>query len=174
MIAASIKIDNIRKTLLQLILNEPKIRSTLMVDGMPAKQIIVDGEGNVLLGKGSNSWLNWLFNRYDKIDFFTLVSKIAVCVAPQNDCDQIITEAINRSLRNGEKDSVIDLLFDYIRLGGKDMELKSKFMKFDYINKNNNSNNNKSSTKMVGEGMAYVDMGPFCKIPLNIVFEKNV
>lgn len=129
----AVKINQYKLALLRLLLQDPKIRSCLIWDGEVAKELLVKDNGDILLGRCRYGWVNRLFNSYKEIDFFTMASKIAVCVTGSvkkinPDLGGMFEEIINKVLITNNREQIIDMLFQYTVLFDEDSVYASKFI----------------------------------------------
>ena len=69
--------DAIHIKKLRLLINDPIVREQLTVDGVTAGKVRIEENGDIVLGRSSNGWVNFLFNSNYRISFFELSIKIA-------------------------------------------------------------------------------------------------
>lgn len=123
--------DAVYKQQLRLLLEDPIIRNQLTVDGVTAGMLEIKENGDVMLGRSSNGWVNFLFRSYFRISFFEIATKIAGIYIGKINKKQMVgalNEIIERCITNDRKEEVIDLLFMYAKLFVKDSILKSKYI----------------------------------------------
>ena len=130
----TVKLKQGKLDMLCLLLKDPKIRSCIEVDGSYAKEIIVQDNGDILLGRSKHGWINRLFNSYKEIDFFSTASKIAVVITggvheTNSEMDGLIKEIVNKTLVNDNREQIIDLLFQYVVLFCKDSIYYSEYIR---------------------------------------------
>ena len=134
----AVKINPFKLDMLRLLLKDPKIRSCIIWDGETAKELLVKDNGDILLGRCKYGWVNRLFNSYKEIDFFTMASKIAVCITGSvkkinSDLGGMFEEIINKVLITNNREQIIDMLFQYVVLFDEESVFASKFIRGDTI-----------------------------------------
>lgn len=127
-------LDKYHLMMLQLILADPKIRKTFIMDGQIVGEFTILPDGSVKLGKSKCGWINTLFNQYVTITFFEVANRIACNItgADTNHCDKdsmvgFIRETIDKVINTDEKDKVVELLLYYTMLFDENSALKLKY-----------------------------------------------
>lgn len=112
------KLDASHILMLRIMLLEPNIKNSLLVDGQIAKEFIINDDGSILIGRSKYGWINKLFNQYDKISFSEVCNRIIVTITPEvgRDTLEMLNEALNNVIRHDDKEKMIDLLLYYMQL----------------------------------------------------------
>lgn len=169
----AVKINPYKLDMLRLLLKDPKIQSCVIWDGETAKEFLVKDNGDILLGRCKYGWVNHLFNSYKEIDFFTMTSKIAVCVTGSikkvnPDLVGIFDEILNKVLITNNREQIIDLLFQYVVLFDEDSVFSSKFIQGNAL-RSRNKDNPKSRTI----GKVALDLGGCFLGDIPIILDKS-
>ena len=169
----AVKINPYKLDMLRLLLKDPKIRSCVVWDGETAKEILVEENGDILLGRCKYGWVNHLFNSYKEIDFFTMASKIAVCVTGSvkkvnPDLVGIFDEILNKVLITNNREQIIDMLFQYVVLFDEESVFSSKF-----IQGNTLRSRNKDDPKSRTIGKVALDLGGCFLGDIPIILDKS-
>lgn len=159
-------IDERHLAMLKLILMDDRILQSLHVDGNLAKQITVNKDGSISIGRYSNGWVNSIFNSYFNISFFEVVQRIAFVITGgnSNNCDNdglvgFIHEAIDKVLKKDEKEKVIELLLHYCTLLSNDSPLKLTYNSKQDDPRLNQKKETRAYRHMAGVADAYLDLG---------------
>lgn len=117
---------------LRLLINDPIVREQLTVDGVTAGKVQVEENGDVVLGRSSKGWVNFLFNSNNRMSFFELSTKIAkIYIGTINDKDLVgfLQELCNNIVKGDKREEIVDLLLMYAMLFVKKSILKSQYIK---------------------------------------------
>lgn len=169
----AVKINSYKLDMLRLLLKDPKIRSCVIWDGETAKEVLVEENGDILLGRCKYGWVNRLFNSYKEIDFFTMASKIAVCVTGSvkkvnPDLVGIFDEILNKVLITNNREQIIDLLFQYVVLFDEESVFSSKFIQGNALRSRNKDD---PHSKQIGK--VALDLGGCFLGDIPIILDKS-
>lgn len=173
----AIRVKEAKLGQLRLLLKDPMFKSCLQVDGKFAKFIEVQENGDVLLGKYSSRWMNYLFNSFEREKFFNLATSIAALITGTttniNRCDDamdgFLKEIVNKVLASSKREAIIDMLWQYIILYCENSIYRSEYMNFGNAQPNNKEC--KTSRRYYGRGDAFLNFGNGDGIPVTLEFE---
>ena len=127
-------ISESRKDLLRVLLKDEELSSILLLKGEIAKNIKINDDGSITIGRAKNHWWNCLFNDTREMTFievaFMLAKKMAGNKANSNKLifkglsKEIIDNAI---LEHNDLDYVVDALFA-TAMFGFDGKYKSRYL----------------------------------------------
>ena len=158
-------------------LKDPKIHECVIMDGQFAGEIKVNEDCDLILGRTRYGWINRLFGQYKIISFFTLATNIAVVITDRNrsgkdsdDLKNMVWEIVDHAIKRRDKESVIELLFDYLRFMCPDGPLKSR-----YINTGDpavSKTRVNKRTHIVGKALVYGNMDGI-EFPIEMEFSND-
>lgn len=124
--------DAIHIEKLRLLINDPIVREQLTVDGVTAGKVRIKENGDIVLGRSSNGWVNFLFNSNYRISFFELSIKIAkIYIGTINNEGLVgfLKELCENKIKRDNREEIVDLLLMYAMLFVKNSILKSQYIK---------------------------------------------
>ena len=146
---------------LRLLVNDPIVKKQLTIDGSEPGKLIIDENGDIILGRSSCGWVNTLFNSNYRISFYELATKIAKCYIGIINNSQLVgflNELNTNMVQEKKREEIVDLLLMYAMLFVKDSILRSQ-----YIKKNDLDGFPKDprlrNQKLCGVATAYVKLG---------------